>query len=232
MKAAADAGVKWFIFASSMLVYAGGTGKVIDRNTNAMPSLGYGKAKLDAEVRLTKLAGEAGVSLGIIRLPHVYGARNLIFGQISRGRVFLPGAGKNMFSHLYVTDAARILVSAAEIGWHGTCPVADDLPVTWDDFLIEIKRYYPRLRDIRIPMPIALLGTLMLTPLRRLFPNPSLSTPEAVKAWNMTMLVKSGLLEKELGLELQYPTFREGIPAALDACLNLRWVHSIYDRRR
>jgi nucleoside-diphosphate-sugar epimerase len=230
MKAAAAAGVRSFVFASSMLVYPGDAG-VIDRNTPAVPSSAYGRAKLDAEARLTELADRAGISLALIRLPHVYGARNLIFGQISRGRVLLPGCGRNLFSHLHVEDAARVLVAAAETGWRGTSPMADDLAVTWNDFFAEVRKYFPRLREVRIPKWIALAGTTMLTPFRRLLPNPSLSTPEAVKVWNLTMPVKAGLLWDELGVRPKYPTVRDGIPAALDACLNLNWIHSIYDRR-
>jgi hypothetical protein len=72
----------------------------------------------------------------------------------------------------------------------------------------------------------------MMTPLRRLVSNLSLSTPEAVKAWNPNMSVRKGLLWDELGIKPKYPTIRDGIPAALDANLNLSRIHSIYDRRR
>jgi nucleoside-diphosphate-sugar epimerase len=230
MNEAARAGVRTFVYASSLLVYSGNCG-VIDRSTPAAPISGYGRAKLDAETRLLDLARSAGISLAAVRLPHVYGSRNLIFGQIFHGRVFLPGRGRNLFAHLYVEDAARILIAAAETGWRGICPVADDLAVTWNDFFAEVRKYYPRLREVRIPMWIALAGTTMLTPFRRLLPNPSLSTPEAVKLWNVCMPVRQGLLWDELGLKPKYPTVRDGIPAALDAGLKLRWIHSIYDRR-
>jgi nucleoside-diphosphate-sugar epimerase len=161
----------------------------------------------------------------------VYGARNLIFGQILRGRVIFPGRGENLFAHLYVEDAARVLVAAAETGWSGTCPVSDDLPVPWNEFFAEIRNHYPRLREVRIPKWFALAGTTILTPFRRLAPNPSLSTPEAVSVWNAHMSVEKGLLWDELGLKPKFPTVREGIPAAVEAGVNLRWIHSIYDRR-
>ena len=148
------------------------------------------------------------------------------------GRVILPGRGKNLFAHLYVEDAARILIAAAETGWHGICPVADDLTVSWNEFFAEVCSYYPRLRRVWIPKWMALTGTLMLTPFRRLVPNPSLSTPEAVLLWNASMSVKKGLLWDEFGLKPEYPSIQVGIPAALDACLKLQWVHPIHDRRR
>ncbi|OGV65883.1 MAG: hypothetical protein A2498_10105 [Lentisphaerae bacterium RIFOXYC12_FULL_60_16] len=228
MRAAVAAGVKTFVYASSMLVYGANSG-VIDPGTPVAPMTGYGRAKVETEAALRTLAEASGMNLAIVRLPHVYGARDFIFGQVHRGRVILPGSGRNLFSHLHVQDAARLLIAAAENGRHGSSPVADDLAVSWNDFFDEIRNYYPHFRRIRMPRWMALAGTCMLTPFHRLSRQPSMSTPQAVRAWNMTLTVKKGVFWDELGLKPDYPTIHEGIPAVMDACLQFRWIHSIDD---
>ncbi len=230
MKAAIEAGVTKFLFTSSLLVYTNQTSP-IDEITPALSGLGYGKAKIEAEKRLSELADAAGVSLAIIRLPHVYGARDLMFEQVRRGRVFSPGNGKNQFAHLHVQDAARLLIAVAEQGWTGVSAVADDLTVTWKDFFAEIRKYYPRFREYGLPQWLATCGTLLLTPFRRLRDLPSVYTPQAVSGWNLNLTVEPGLLWRDIGLQLKYPTIHQGIPAALDECIAFRWQHPLADKK-
>ena len=229
MRAAAAAGVRNFVFTSSLLVYASQE-QAIDRDTPAVSRLGYGRAKLEAEAALSDLAREAGMAFASIRLPHVYGARDLMFNQLRQGRVVMPGNGKNRFAHLHVEDAARVLLAVAEQGWSGTSPVADDLAVDWNGFFAVVREYYPRLRYSGLPMWLALLGTRLLTPYRRLSRYPSLHTPDAVRGWNLNVPVQKGLLWDELGIAPKYPTIHGGIPAVLDDSIAFRWIHPVADR--
>lgn len=230
MKAATDAGVQRFVYASSLLVYDEQT-EPVDQQTPANPTSGYGRAKLEAEEALSSMAEQAGVALATVRLPHVYGSRDLMFEQVKQGLVLFPGDGRNLYAHLHVEDAARILLAAAEAGWTGTSPVADQLAANWNEFFAEIKKYYPRFRNIGMPMWVALLATYLLTPLRRLSSHPSLYTPDAVKGWNVNLPVKSGLMWNELEITPKYPTIYQGIPAALDDCIAFRWIHPVADRK-
>ena len=229
MRACAAAGVRRFVYASSLLVYQGQKDPV-DERTPAFTRHGYGRAKIEAERALFEIAGRAGIALAVLRLPHVYGVRDLMFAQVRRGRVFFPGNGRNLFAHLHVDDAARLLIAAAETGWTGISPVADDLPVNWNDFFAEIRKYYPRFRSIGTPEPLALMGTSMLTPFRRLSRYPSLYTPDAVRGWNVNLTVKKGLVWDDLGMAPDYPSVYQGIPAVMDGCVEYRWVHPIADR--
>jgi nucleoside-diphosphate-sugar epimerase len=229
MRAAIDEGVKQFIFSSSMLVYKSQSAEV-DQNTPATSNLGYGRAKREAEAGLEELADQAQVSLAIIRLPHVYGARDLMFNQLRSGYVFFPGNGRNQFAHLHVLDSARVLIAALEKEWTGISPVADDLPTDWNEFFSEIKKYYPRFRNLGMPSWLALAGTTFLTPLRRLSRNPSLYTPDAVRGWNLNLAVKRGLLWDELGIKPIYPSIHTGIPAVMDECVQFQWLHPVLDR--
>lgn len=229
MEAAIAAGVKHFVFSSSLLVYDNQKSP-IDATSATDPQSGYGQAKLESERALSERAERAGMTFAAIRLPHVYGARDLMFEQVRRGRVFFPGNGRNLFAHLHVQDAVRILLAVAEKRWSGSQPVADDLSANWIEFFKEIKKYYPRFRDIGVPRLLASLGTHLLTPFRRLRGLPSVYTPEAVAGWNLSLPVKPGVLWNELELKPNYPTIYQGIPAVLDECLSFRWIHPIADK--
>ncbi|MEM1283437.1 MAG: NAD(P)-dependent oxidoreductase [Chlamydiota bacterium] len=229
MEAAIEAGAKRFIYASSMLVYDSQT-KPIDQDTPTHPRCGYGEAKVESERILKKMAREAGIKLGVIRLPHVYGARDLMFGDVRKGRVFYPGNGRNIFAHMHIYDAARVLITAAEKGWEGTSVVADYEPVNWIDYLQEIKKYYPRFKTYSVPEWLALGFTWLIYPIRRLSSDPSVYTPGSVISWNLNLPVKRGILWDELGIEPKYPSIYEGIPEVLDSCVPFQWVHSIQDR--
>jgi nucleoside-diphosphate-sugar epimerase len=154
-----------------------------------------------------------------------------MFDQIHRGRVIFPGNGKNKFAHLHVTDAARILIAAAQQGWTGISAVADDMPANWNDFFDEVKKYYPGFRRLAVPKWLAYAGTHLMTPWRRLRSIPSVFTPNAVEGWNLDLSVKPGLLWTELDMKPIFPTIYEGIPAALDECIAFRWQHPLSDHR-
>jgi nucleoside-diphosphate-sugar epimerase len=229
MEAALRAGVQHFIYAGSVFVYDS-QHNPIDDKTPATSNLGYGKAKRETEEKLKTLAETSGLGFASIRLPHVYGAGDLIFAQIRSGKAIFPGTGNNLYSHLHIEDAARILIRVGEKKWTGITPVADEEPATWNEFFSTVKIYYPRLRLLRIPKFMALLGTHMLSLQTRFRLRPFLYTPDAVKGANRTIKIKKGLLWDELDLKAKFPTIHRGIPAVLDACVPFRWIHPLMDK--
>jgi UDP-glucose 4-epimerase len=72
-RAAAAAGVRRFIYGSSLFVYPS-LNDLIGPETRTDPRLDYGRAKLEAERILAEESARAGMSFLAIRLPHVYGA--------------------------------------------------------------------------------------------------------------------------------------------------------------
>jgi UDP-glucose 4-epimerase len=73
---AAEAGVKRFIFISSIKVNGEQTepGKPFDENVQSPPEDPYGRSKYEAEQELMALANECGMAVTIIRPPLIYGA--------------------------------------------------------------------------------------------------------------------------------------------------------------
>ena len=230
-EAAAAAGVSRFVFASSLLVYPG-DGQVITTATPVAPRIDYGRVKWFVEQRLAALGARTGMTVASIRLPHVYGPTDQLFGRMRRGWVIVPGAGRGTYAHLHVRDAARVLIAAAERGWEGAAPVGDREPVGWREFLGEVDRALPGVRIGVVPAPLARAGTEALSLATGWRSRPSLQTPDTVVGWNLDLPVDPDALWPELGIEPELPTFREGIAATLDERVAFRWRHPVADTRR
>lgn len=220
MEAGIAAGMRRFVYSSSLLVYNGNTPHV-DADTPANPVLDYGRIKVDTEKQLSEMAASAGIAFAALRLPHVYGPKDLYFSQLRAGRLILPGLGKNVYTHLHVADAAAAIIACAEQGFSGILPFGDRLPSTWAEFLKVVRPYFPKARVHLIPQWLALLATFLLTPFRRIRPNPGLETPGAVRTYNFNLAVDPDLLWNDLGMAPAYPTIHEGIPAVATGYGNL-----------
>jgi nucleoside-diphosphate-sugar epimerase len=229
-RVAAAAGVRRFVYGSSLLVYPSLQDR-IGPATKPGPRLGYGRAKLEAENVLAEETKSSGMSSISLRLPHVYGARDLFFQRLAagKGRMAVPGRCDNYFSHMHVVDAARLLIAAAEARVEGAWPVADRQPTTWKDFLAVLRNHYPQCRVIALPAWVARAGAELLRPVLALRRKPSLMTPGTVIGWNLNLRVDPDCLWSEFGLEPLFPTVATGIPAALDECVAFRWIHPIED---
>ena len=79
------AGLGKLLYGGSLLVYDDQT-EPITQETNVRPRSGYGRAKLEAETQMVAMAEQASINFSPIRLPHVYGAKSLLFYQIRQGR--------------------------------------------------------------------------------------------------------------------------------------------------
>jgi UDP-glucose 4-epimerase len=98
-EAAAEAGVRTFVFGSSTFVH-GNHAEPITSDTPTDPAIDYGVAKCEAERALQEVAEKTAMQLGVLRLPHVYGPESLLFTYAREGRVLFAGAFDQVFSHL------------------------------------------------------------------------------------------------------------------------------------
>ena len=230
-QAVAAAGVAHFVFASSTMVYDGRGGPA-DARTPVAPWSGYGRAKVAAEQALAEVAAGTTLGIGVLRLPHVYGAGDAMFAMVRRGLLVSPGRGNVPFSHLHVADAARALIAAVETRWCGTAPIADDAPASWREFMALVRSEFPGLRELRVPAALAALGARMPALVARVRDRPTLLTPDAVAGWNRSLVVAPRTLWPQLGLAPRYPTIQTGVPAAAHDPLPQGWVHSVNDHRQ
>ena len=115
---AADAGVKRFIFISSIKVNGEGTqlNNPYQYDDLASPEDAYGQSKVEAEVGLRKIAKETGMEVVIIRPPLVYGPGvkgnflNLL--KLSKLSIPLPfGSINNKRSMVYLDNLVDLIVT-------------------------------------------------------------------------------------------------------------------------
>jgi nucleoside-diphosphate-sugar epimerase len=114
---ASKAGVKRFIFVSSVKVNGEHTeaGKPFNENSDPAPQDAYGISKLEAEQGLLNIAQETGMEVVIIRPPLVYGAgvkANFasMMRAVRRGIPLPLGAIHNKRSFVYVGNLVSIII--------------------------------------------------------------------------------------------------------------------------
>jgi nucleoside-diphosphate-sugar epimerase len=229
MRAAAACGVRKVVFGGSLMVYPPAH-REIDQKTTPGPLSGYGKAKLEAERRMQQMASVGGLQFVSLRLPHVYGAHSLLFDQVRHGRIFFPGKGDNAFAHLHVADAARALIRAAESDVDGCWVVADEQSCTWNDFFETVSTYYPRLRTLHVSRSLAYAGARMLDVIFPLLGQRNPYPSGAISCWNLPLPVVSGTLQSVLGIQPEFASIHDGIPAVLDDAISFYWLPSNLDR--
>ena len=228
MQAAVNGGVEHFVYGGSLLIYDDQTTH-IDQKTVPQPRSGYGRAKLEAENLMAEMAHDAGIHFKSIRLPHVYGAKSLLFYLIRQGHIFFPGKGNNLFGHLHVSDAARALIKAVHSNQQGANVIADNLACSWNDFFEITRSFYPRLKVIYIPKWMALLATGFIELLLKQKKSPNRYSTDAVISWNLELPVAPNTISETLDMEPEYPTISDGIPDVLDDCIAFTWRPSNMD---
>jgi nucleoside-diphosphate-sugar epimerase len=113
---AAKAGVKYFIFISSIGAMADASNKVLCADATCSPTTLYGQSKLMAEKELKSIAGKHGMEWTIIRPPLVYGPGNPGNMQrllkLIRSGLPLPLASvRNRRSFIYVENLVDVIVA-------------------------------------------------------------------------------------------------------------------------
>jgi hypothetical protein len=216
MQAGIEAGVKRFVYSSSLLVYSGSPFPV-NAATPVNPVLDYGRIKVDTEKQLSKMAASAGIAFAALRLPHVYGLRDLYFRQLA-GRPSDPaGPGQK---HLHPPACHR-----CGTGHHRLCRTGlYRHPALRRPPAVHLERF-PEPCQTALPegpcppdAPMAgPAGHGPADPLPKHQAQSGLETPGAVRTYNFNLAVEPDLLWQDLGLAPRYPTIYDGIPAAVAA---------------
>lgn len=119
LEAALRAGVRRFVFVSSVKAMGEGGEGLIDENSESVPTTTYGVAKRAAEEAVLASGARGDMEAVVLRLPLVYGAGNKgniprMIEAIDRGRFPpLPEVG-NRRSMVHVDDVVQALLLAAD----------------------------------------------------------------------------------------------------------------------
>jgi nucleoside-diphosphate-sugar epimerase len=113
---ATEAGVKHFIFVSSIGAMAESSENILTVETPCAPSTPYGKSKLKAELALKQIAVAGGMAWSIIRPPLVYGSGNpgnmeRLLKLVKTGLPLPLASVRNRRSFIYVENLVDLIAT-------------------------------------------------------------------------------------------------------------------------
>lgn len=159
----------------------------VDERTAPAPRTDREKRRL----RWEEAAAAGPWSTMILRPAAIYGPGRGVHEAMRRGKFRLRGTGENWVSRIHVEDLAALTEAALGSDVAGAWPVADDEPCESR----EIAAYCAQLFGI----PMA----------------GSAAEEELSETRQADRRVDGRAIRRVLGVELRYPSFRVGIPAAL-----------------
>lgn len=123
-RSAAAAGVRHFVFISTVVVYGTKESGPRDESTPCNPEGPYAESKYQAEQRAAEIIGQTGACLTILRPAAVYGAGDRgniarLMRAIDRRRFVWLGRGSNRKSLIHREDLARVCVEVLRAGCEG-----------------------------------------------------------------------------------------------------------------
>ncbi len=190
------AGPKWVGYLSTTAVYGHHNGDWVDEGTALTPTTARGAARVRAEREWAAL----GLPLHIFRLAGIYGPGRGPFEKVRDGtarRIFKPG---QVFSRIHVEDIAAVLeASLARPNPGAVYNVCDDDPASPEDVL----SLAAQLLGLPEP-PMVDYEDAEMTPMARSF-------------YAENKRVRNDRIKVDLGVRLQFPTYREGLAGLLAA---------------
>lgn len=185
------------VYLSTVGVYGDHAGAWVDEKTPPNPDTPRARARLAAEAQWLEFGARYGAAVAILRLAGIYGPGQNALTQIARGtarRIVKPG---QVFNRIHVSDIAQAIDAAFAQAAAGVFNIADDEPSPSGD-------------------PIAFAAQLL-----GVDPPPEISFDDAAPSmtamglsfWQDCRRVKNDKLKHQLGVALNYPTYREGLRA-------------------
>jgi nucleoside-diphosphate-sugar epimerase len=196
--------LKWIGYLSTIGVYGDHEGAWVDETTPPQPSSDRSIGRLGAENAWQSFAEDRGTTLQIFRLAGIYGPGRNQFEKLRAGReqrIYKPG---QVFNRIHVDDIAATVIAGIEAGnaASGVFNVTDDEPAPPQDVIA----YAAELLGME-PPPLVDWNEADMSPMARSF-------------YSENKRVRNERIKKELGVRLNYPTYREGLRALLDETAN------------
>lgn len=193
----ANGGARRVVYLSSTGVYPPSAGAWIDEDVAPDPGGALGRRRLVAESALLAAAARAGLSAVALRAAAIYGPGRGVHVRIAAGTYQVLGDGAGFVSRIQVDDLGSAIIAAAraEALVRPAYNVADDEPTRARDHADAVARM------LGVPPPPSL-------------PREQAS-PEARDLLGGDRRIANRRLREELGVELAYPTWREGLAHAL-----------------
>ncbi|MET0313383.1 MAG: SDR family oxidoreductase [Hansschlegelia sp.] len=186
----------WVGYLSTIGVYGDAGGGWVDETTPPSPENDRGRRRVAAEAAWLTFGVERGVPVQILRLAGIYGPGRSAVDNLRDGtakRLVKPG---QVFNRIHVDDiAAAVAAGIARPDVGPVVNVTDDEPAAPQD----VVAYAASLLGVA-PPPEVPFETAELSPMARSF-------------YSSNKRVANRVLREALGVDLAYPTYREGIAA-------------------
>jgi nucleoside-diphosphate-sugar epimerase len=188
--------IRWFGYLSTTGVYGDRGGDWVEEHDDLQPTGERGRRRVAAEVGWSRLLYAEGLPLHVFRLAGIYGPGRSALDSLRAGtakRVIKPG---QVFSRINVADIVQVLhASMARPNAGAVYNVCDDDPAPpW-----EVVEYAAELLGIPAP-PAVPFEQAELSDMARSF-------------YDDNKRVRNERIKRELGVQLMYPSYREGLRA-------------------
>lgn len=156
VEAARAAGVRRFVFISSIKVHGEAPGSVIDETTAVAAEAHYARTKAEAEALVLAATDLSPI---VLRLCPVYGRGDkgnvrAMIRAISRRRFLVPGDGSTRKSIVHVSTVSDVVRAAAASRATGVFVVADRHAPSIRELADSIAKALHRGRPVSIPRPV------------------------------------------------------------------------------
>jgi len=188
--------IRWFGYLSTTGVYGDRGGDWVEEHDDLQPTGERGRRRVAAEVGWSRLLYAEGLPLHVFRLAGIYGPGRSALDSLradTAKRVIKPG---QVFSRIHVADIVQVLrTSMARPNAGAVYNVCDDDPAPpW-----EVVEYAAELLGIPAP-PAVPFEQAELSDMARSF-------------YDDNKRVRNERIKRELGVQLMYPSYREGLRA-------------------
>lgn len=195
--------LRGIVYLSTIGVYGDHDGAWVDETSATQPGSARNRARIGVEQEWLALGQATGKAVFILRLAGIYGPGQNVLEKLREGtaqRIVKPG---QVFNRVHVEDIARATGAAfaagAQGGGGGIFNVADDEPAPPQDVML----FGADLLGVAPPPPLD-FATAALSPMARSF-------------YGENKRVRNSKLKRELGVDLAFPTYREGLRALAGA---------------
>ncbi len=189
-------GLAWIGYLSTVGVYGDRQGQWVDETTPVRPTSERSLRRVQAERAWLGFGNETGRRSEVFRLAGIYGPGRSVIDALRAGTarsIVKPG---QVFNRIHVDDAARVLAAAIDQPTrHRIFNVSDDEPAPPQD----VVAYAAELLGLPVPPEVAFEAAGL--------------AGMAASFWGECKRVANARIKADLGVELAYPTYREGLGA-------------------
>ncbi|MGC8535664.1 MAG: SDR family oxidoreductase [Rhizomicrobium sp.] len=190
---------KWLGYLSTTGVYGDCAGRWVDETSPVAPASPRAQRRAMAECAWQDLAAEIARPCAIFRLPGIYGPARSPIDALREGRARRIDKPGQVFSRIHVDDLVETLIAAMTRSAEGIFNVCDDEPAPQHEVVAHAARL------LGIPAP----------PLEPFVYAEATLSPMARSFYGESKRVCNAKMKRELGVQLRYPSFREGLAGVL-----------------